>query len=108
MNRRRFLTASAYSMAAAVLPLQAVQEAAARTRAATGAIAGAIAGHADVAAVREMVRLFMEMDERHGGQHGRSAFVQYLVTDVADLCRSRFTSDAVRAEALSGYRRGEP
>ncbi|MEV4442849.1 hypothetical protein AB0K09_28315 [Streptomyces sp. NPDC049577] len=98
VNRRRFLTASAYSMAAAVLPLQSVQEAAARTRAAA---TGAVAGHADVAAVREMVRLFMEMDERHGGQHGRSAFVQYLVTDVAELCRSRFASDAIRAEALS-------
>ncbi|MFI0743082.1 hypothetical protein ACH4PU_34165 [Streptomyces sp. NPDC021100] len=98
VNRRRFLAASAYSMAAAVLSHQTVQEAAARTPAAA---TGRVAGHADVAAVREMVRLFMEMDERHGGQHGRSAFVQYLVTDVAELCRGRFASDAIRAEALS-------
>ncbi|MEV6332629.1 hypothetical protein [Streptomyces sp. NPDC051909] len=98
VNRRRFLAASAYSMAAATLPLQTVQEAAARTRTVSG---GGIAGHADVAAVRDMVKLFMDMDERHGGQHGRSAFVQYLVTDVAQLCRGRFASDDVRAEALS-------
>ncbi|MFF0437513.1 hypothetical protein ACFYU9_35535 [Streptomyces sp. NPDC004327] len=98
VNRRRFLAASAYSMAAATLPLQAVQEAAARTRTVSG---GGVAGHADVAAVRDMVKLFMDMDERHGGQHGRSAFVQYLVTDVAQLCRGRFASEDVRAEALS-------
>ncbi|WP_127452968.1 hypothetical protein [Streptomyces sp. B29(2018)] len=98
VNRRRFLAASAYSMAAATLPLQTVQEAAARTRTISG---GGVAGHADVAAVRDMVKLFMDMDERHGGQHGRSAFVQYLVTDVAELCRGRFAGEQVRAEALS-------
>ncbi|MBU3865381.1 hypothetical protein KN815_15270 [Streptomyces sp. 4503] len=98
VNRRRFLAASAYSMAAATLPLQTVQEAAARTRTISG---GAVAGHADVAAVRNMVKFFMDTDERHGGQHGRSAFVQYLITDIAALCRGRFASDEVRAEALS-------
>lgn len=94
MNRRRFLAASAYSLAAASLPLQTVQEAAARTRTVRG---GAVAGHTDVAAVGAMVKFFMDMDE----QHGRSAFIQYLITDIADLCRGRFANDAVRAEALS-------
>lgn len=98
VNRRRFLAASAYSMATATLPLQTVQEAAARTRTVSG---GGVAGHADVAAVRDMVKLFMDMDEKHGGQHGRAAFVQYLITDVAQLCRGRFAGDNVRAEALS-------
>ncbi|SCK36131.1 hypothetical protein YWIDRAFT_06510 [Streptomyces sp. SceaMP-e96] len=98
VNRRRFLAIFAYSMAAAMLPLETVQEAAARTRTIRS---GAVAGHADVAAVRDMVKLFMDMDERHGGQHGRSAFAQYLVTDVASLCRGRFASDEARAEALS-------
>ncbi|RCG26366.1 hypothetical protein DTL70_07210 [Streptomyces diacarni] len=98
VNRRRFLAASAYSMAAATLPLHTAQEAAARARTVAS---GAIAGHAEVAAVRDMVKFFMDMDERHGGQHGRSAFVQYLTTDVAGLCRGRFASDAVRAEAFS-------
>ncbi|MDQ0934321.1 hypothetical protein [Streptomyces turgidiscabies] len=55
MNRRRFLAASAYSLAAAALPLETVREAAARTRTISG---GALAGHADVAAVRDMVKLF--------------------------------------------------
>ncbi|WP_329612602.1 hypothetical protein OG244_04220 [Streptomyces brevispora] len=48
-----------------------------------------------------MVKLFMDMDEKHGGQHGRSAFVQYLITDVRTLCRFRFSSEGVRDEALS-------
>ncbi|MEU7501496.1 twin-arginine translocation signal domain-containing protein [Streptomyces griseofuscus] len=50
MNRRRFLTASAYSTAAATLPFQPVQEAAVRTRTVSGA---GVVGHADVAAVRD-------------------------------------------------------
>ncbi|MGW2818933.1 hypothetical protein [Streptomyces sp. NPDC001415] len=41
MNRRRFLAASAFSMVASVLPLEIVQEAAARTRTVSG---GAVAG----------------------------------------------------------------
>ncbi|MFI8930593.1 hypothetical protein ACIG3E_23300 [Streptomyces sp. NPDC053474] len=98
VNRRRFLAASAYSLATAALPLQCVQEAAARTRAVLG---GAVAGRADVDAVRDMVKLFMDMDERHGGQHGRTAFTQYLVTDIAGLCRGRFATEDLRAEALS-------
>ncbi|WP_209446034.1 hypothetical protein [Streptomyces sp. MZ04] len=84
--------------AAAPLPLESVQEAAARTRTVA---TGAVAGHADIAAVRDMVKLFMDMDEKHGGQHGRSAFVQYLVTDIADLCRGRFANGEVRSEVLS-------
>ncbi|WP_327591596.1 hypothetical protein [Streptomyces chartreusis] len=98
VNRRRFLAASAFSLAATALPLETVQEAAARSRTISG---GAVAGHADVAAVRDMVKLFMDMDEKHGGAHGRSAFVQYLVTDIASLCRGRFADEQVRAEALS-------
>jgi hypothetical protein len=98
VNRRAFLAASAFSLAATALPLETVREAAARTRKVSG---GALAGHADVAAVREMVKLFMNMDEKHGGQHGRSAFVQYLITDVRALCRSRFADEDVRADALS-------
>ncbi|MGV9337455.1 hypothetical protein [Streptomyces sp. NPDC003688] len=98
VHRRRFLSTSAYSMAAAALPLQTVQEAAARTRTVRD---GGVVGHADVVAVRDVVKLFMDMDERHGGQHGRAAFAQYLITDVAELCRGRFAGDDVRADALS-------
>ncbi|MBD3009668.1 hypothetical protein IEJ02_37935 [Streptomyces sp. 5-10] len=98
MHRRRFLTASAYSMAATVLPLGYVKEMAERTAAARG---GAVIGAAEVSAVRDMVGLFAEMDKRRGGQHGRAAFVQYLITDIAPLCQARFHNDDLRRQMLS-------
>ncbi|MER5359819.1 hypothetical protein [Streptomyces sp. NPDC002785] len=108
LDRRRFLTASAYSVAAAALPLSHVHEIAARTAAARTAAArtGCTVGMAEVAAVRDMIRAFSEMDERHGGQHGRSALVSYLRDDVAPLCRARFRTDEVRQQMLSAASRG--
>ncbi|MFD9815678.1 hypothetical protein [Streptomyces sp. NPDC059080] len=103
LDRRRFLAHSAYSVAAAALPLSRVREIAERTAAAR---TGRIVGMAEVAAVRDMVCVFSEMDERHGGQHGRSALVQYLRDDVAALCRGRFRSDEVRQHMLSAASRG--
>ncbi|GGT54950.1 Tat pathway signal protein [Streptomyces kurssanovii] len=103
LDRRRFLTASAYSVAAASLPLSHVNEIAARTAAAH---TGHTVGMAEVAAVRDMIRAFSEMDERHGGQHGRSALVTYLRDDVAPLCRARFRTDEVRRQMLSAASRG--
>ncbi|MHC0430937.1 hypothetical protein ACX6XY_12205 [Streptomyces sp. O3] len=98
VNRRRFLATSAYSMAAATLPLQAVQEAAARSRTISG---GAIAGQADVAAARDMLTCFMDMDEKHGGQYGQKTFERFLTTEIAPLCQGRFATGDVRAEAFS-------
>ncbi|PJN36579.1 hypothetical protein CG747_32035 [Streptomyces sp. CB02959] len=103
LDRRRFLATSAYSVAAAALPLAYVQEIADRTAAAR---TGQVVGMAEVAAVRDMVRVFSEMDERHGGQHGRSALVQYLRDDVAPLCRGRFRTEEMRQQMLSAASRG--
>ncbi|MEV7384315.1 hypothetical protein [Streptomyces lydicus] len=103
LDRRRFLTTSAYSVAAAALPLTYVQEIADRTAAARS---GHAVGTAEVAAVRDMVRVFSEMDERHGGQHGRSALVQNLRDDVAPLCRGRFRTEELRQQMLSAASRG--
>ncbi|MEU9331624.1 hypothetical protein AB0D49_00480 [Streptomyces sp. NPDC048290] len=103
LDRRRFLTSSAYSVAAAALPLSHVQDITARTAAAR---AGYTVGMAEVAAVRDMIRAFSEMDERHGGQHGRSALVTYLRDDVAPLCRARFRTDEARRQMLSAAGRG--
>ena len=104
LDRRSFLAGSAYSVAAAALPLEHVQEI--RDRTATAARTGHTVGTAEVAAVRDMVRVFSEMDERHGGQHGRSALAQYLRDDVASLCRGRFRTEEVRAQLLSAAARG--
>ncbi|WP_199550164.1 hypothetical protein [Streptomyces sp. N35] len=103
LDRRRFLTTSAYSVAAAALPLSHIREIAARTEAAR---TGHVVGMAEVDAVRDMIRAFSEMDERHGGQHGRSALVTYLRDDVAPLCRARFRTDEARQQMLSAASRG--
>jgi tetratricopeptide (TPR) repeat protein len=100
IHRRKFLTASAYSVAAAAssLGFSAALDSTVPDR--TVGDGGRRAGRAELDAVRDMVHFFTAIDERHGGQHGRSAVVQYLRTDVADLCRSRFTSEAHQREAL--------
>ncbi|MGH3869952.1 MAG: hypothetical protein ACRDSR_00305 [Pseudonocardiaceae bacterium] len=103
LDRRRFLTTSAYSVAAAALPLSYVQEIAARTAAAR---TGHTVGMAEVAAVRDMIHVFSEMDERHGGQHGRGALVAYLRDDVAPLCRGRFRNEEIHRQMLSAASRG--
>ncbi|UGQ14985.1 hypothetical protein LO772_16280 [Yinghuangia sp. ASG 101] len=98
LNRRRFVTTAAFSVAASALPLQhahALSERGAKAR------TGGVAGRSDVQAVRDMTRTFQEIDERHGGQHGRAALVQYLVSDVSALCRGRFATDEERRQMLS-------
>ncbi|MEU6756923.1 hypothetical protein [Streptomyces sp. NPDC046685] len=99
INRRKILTAAAYSVAAAALPLGFAQAAEAQDRGARGA--GRRVGAADVGAVRSMLEAFSAIDERQGGQHGRSAVVQYLRSDVADLARGRFARQEDRADALT-------
>lgn len=98
LDRRRFLTTSAYSVAAAALPLSHVQEIASRARAGRG---GQTVGMTDVEAVRDMVQA---LDERHGGQHGRSALVTFLRDDVAPLCRVRFRTEQIRQQMFSASR----
>jgi tetratricopeptide (TPR) repeat protein len=96
MQRRQVLTGAAYSVAAAALPLGIEQAAEYRARAHTTR-----AGRAELDAVRDMTELFVRIDERHGGQHGRAAVVQYLATDIARLGRARFGSGADQAEMLN-------
>jgi transcriptional regulator with XRE-family HTH domain len=97
IHRRKFLTGAAYSVGAAALPLGIDQAVEREQRAQAG---HQRAGHAEIAAVRDMVDMFTRIDERHGGQHGRSAVVQYLRSDVADLCRSTFDTEEHRRSAL--------
>jgi hypothetical protein len=100
INRRRILTAAAYSVAAAALPLGHAEAAEARQR--SQSAAGRYVGRADVDTVRAMLRAFTTIDERQGGRHGRSAVIQYLRSDVADLTRGgRFASQEVHADALT-------
>ncbi|GLF99125.1 hypothetical protein [Streptomyces yaizuensis] len=98
IERRSFLTTAAYSVAAAALPLGAADDAHARTR---RALRGGVAGEQEIRAVQDMVAMFTAIDERHGGQHGRSAVVQYLTSDVAGLCRARFRTARQHDDMLS-------
>ena len=97
IHRRTLLANAAYSVAAAALPLGAAQaiEYEARARSPRRA------GRAEIEAVRDMTRMFTAIDERHGGQHGRTAVVQYLREDVATLCRATFPSEREQQEMLS-------
>lgn len=97
IHRRGFLANAAYSVAAAALPLGMQQAQEYQDRAHTGRRAG----RAEIDAVRDMTRLFTAIDERHGGQHGRTAVVQYLREDVAALCRATFSSTREQQDMLS-------
>ena len=93
------LTAAAYSVAAAALPLGLGQATEAQARAAT--VRGGRVGAADIETVRSMLTAFTAIDERQGGQHGRSAVVQYLRSDVTDVARATFSRDADPVDALT-------
>ncbi|WP_194835528.1 helix-turn-helix domain-containing protein [Nocardia sp. XZ_19_369] len=58
-------------------------------------------GEADVAAVRDVMVLFSQIDQRLGGGHGRTAVVQYLTTEVTDYLNGSYVSEAVRRDMFS-------
>jgi transcriptional regulator with XRE-family HTH domain/ribosomal protein L12E/L44/L45/RPP1/RPP2 len=97
IHRRTLLANAAYSVAAAALPLGAAQAVEYEERARSPRRAG----RAEIDAVRDMTQMFTTIDERHGGQHGRTAVVQYLREDVAALCRATFPSEREQREMLS-------
>lgn len=97
IHRRAFLANAAYSVAAAALPLGVEQAVEYGQRARSGRRAG----RAEIDAVKDMTSLFTAIDERHGGQHGRTAVVQYLREDVADLCRASFAMEQDHRDMLS-------
>lgn len=95
LDRRGFLGTAAYSLAALAAPLEQRREIAGRARRARQ---GGAVGRAEVDTVREVTAMFTRIDERHGGDHARSAVVQYLTGDVAVLCAGRFRRERGRRE----------
>lgn len=101
VERRRLLSAAAYSVAALALPGEqwwthmAEQG---RTRRAAGTHR---VGRGDVDAVRDMTNLFSRIDQRRGGGHARMTVVRYLTTDVASYLRGSFPDERVRREMFT-------
>jgi transcriptional regulator with XRE-family HTH domain len=58
-------------------------------------------GEADVAAVRDVMHLFSQMDQRLGGGHGRKAVVQYLTDEVTGYLKGSYSSEIVRRDMFS-------
>ncbi|MBF6357404.1 helix-turn-helix domain-containing protein [Nocardia higoensis] len=58
-------------------------------------------GEADVAAVRDVMLVFSQMDQRLGGGHGRTAVVQYLTNEVTGYLNGAYASDQVRRDMFS-------
>lgn len=94
VERREVITGAAYSVAA----LAAVVGSSSPVERLS--YRGGRAGDGEIAAVEDMVRMYTAIDERHGGQHGRSAVAQYLATDVTALCQARFGSEDQRRRML--------
>ncbi|MFF0532862.1 helix-turn-helix domain-containing protein [Nocardia amikacinitolerans] len=58
-------------------------------------------GEADVAAVRDVMVVFSQIDQRLGGGHGRTAVVQYLTNEVTSYLNGTYSSESVRREMFS-------
>ncbi|MGN2641515.1 helix-turn-helix domain-containing protein [Nocardia takedensis] len=95
VDRRSFLLRAAYTAALSATALTALG---ADRLMATSA---RTVGMAEVDAVRAVTSALLSLDEARGGGIGRTAVAEFLVTDVADLLRSRFADVRVRCEAFS-------
>ncbi|MFD8197547.1 hypothetical protein [Streptomyces wuyuanensis] len=87
-----------YCVAAAALPLDLRGRLAARRKAGR---TYRNAGAGEIQAVKYVTQMFHGIDDRYGGAHGRSAAVQYLMSDVATLCRANFQNRMLHREMLS-------
>lgn len=101
VERRRLLNAAVFSVAALGLPTRSWwsdMSGAGRDR---HTETGRAIGRSDVDAVRDMVRLFSQVDQKRGGGHGRTAVVQYLTADVAGCLHGRFSDERVRRDMFT-------
>ncbi|MEW2087138.1 hypothetical protein [Streptomyces sp. NPDC005283] len=101
IERRSWISSAAYSVPAAAHTAAAAARSVRLPRASATVRPCGIAGGREIQAVRQMATLLTAIDQRHGGRHGRSAVVQYLVSDVATLCRTRFRTEAQKRQMLS-------
>lgn len=96
MERRRALTASAFSVVGAALPPEPWWDSAREAARVRPALSRRTVTPAHVDAVREAADFFGRQDQRLGGNASRAALTTYLRTDVAAYAAARFPNDAVR------------
>jgi DNA-binding XRE family transcriptional regulator len=96
VDRRSVLLRAAYTAALSATALSALDAGRLVATSATRVV-----GMGEVDAVRAVTAAFLSLDEARGGGIGRTAVAEFLVTDVADLLRSRFANTTARCEAFS-------
>ena len=101
IERRRLLNAAVFSVAALTLPPRSWWDDMRRAGRNRHTETGRAIGRTDVDAVRDMVRLFSQVDQKRGGGHGRTAVVQYLTADVTGYLHGRFSDERVRSDMFT-------
>ncbi|NYI07430.1 tetratricopeptide (TPR) repeat protein [Allostreptomyces psammosilenae] len=99
LERRRFLSAAAFTTTALSLPLNYDHEAVSRMLRVRRQ--SAHAGLAEINVVREITAVFSAADERLGGGHGLTTVTAYLADTAAPLLVARFPSEDVRRQAFA-------
>ncbi|MFV2175543.1 hypothetical protein ACFHW2_25990 [Actinomadura sp. LOL_016] len=95
-QRRSLLAGMAFSAVPPALPEETWWRATAIASPPAAPRGRPLVGKDDVQAVRQLTIAFSQLDQQHGGGHGRTAVAQYLNSDVAALLQGRFAGDQVR------------
>ncbi|MGH3627015.1 MAG: hypothetical protein ACRDRL_06185, partial [Sciscionella sp.] len=97
-ERRRFLSAAAFTAAAVAMPLTYDHDAVSRMlRART---AGVSVGAEEIEVVRQITAAFSAADEQLGGGHGLTTVTAYLADTAAPMLNGRFRTEALRRSAF--------
>lgn len=97
-ERRRFLTAAAFTAASVAIPLTYDHDAVSRMlRARTGAVT---VGAEEINVVRQITAAFSAADEQLGGGHGLTTVTAYLADTAAPMLNARFRTDSLRRSAF--------
>lgn len=97
-ERRRFLSAAAFTAAAIAMPLTYDYDAISRMlRARTP---GVTVGAEEIDVVRQITAAFSAADEQLGGGHGLTTVTAYLADTAAPMLNARFRTEALRRSAF--------
>lgn len=97
-ERRRFLSAAAFTAAAVATPLTYDHDAVSRMlRARTAAVT---VGVEEIDVIRQITAAFSAADEQLGGGHGLTTVTAYLADTAAPMLKARFRTEALRRSAF--------